>query len=154
MPDRDDGPIDKLKRALGMGDRAGEERGEGRADDARAGHGRYESDQTGEGAEPQRVDDNAGAHGATQASGVTGATGGTGSTAAMGGAGAGGAIGATPSTSETDEPAPAGGVRTEYEMGHEVDPDHETRAESGVSRGGTFGESPPGAQEDSDRDAS
>jgi hypothetical protein len=73
--------------------------------------------------------------GAAAAAGRQGTAGGMGASGALGGAGAGGPAGAT--ELEADDAAPtadAGNVRTEYEMGHEVDPAHETIAESGVSR--------------------
>ena len=95
--------------------------------------------------------------GATEASGWTGASAGTGATGAMGGAGAAGPTGIDGPTEDNDAAvgpsADPGAVRTEYEMGHELDPDHETRAESGVLSGTVGsthgGERPPAADEGS-----
>jgi hypothetical protein len=51
----------------------------------------------------------------------------------MGGAGAAGPVGVTPDPSrKVMEPAEGNRVRTEYEMGHEFDPEAEKVAESGV----------------------
>jgi len=83
--------------------------------------------------EPQRDDGELGVDGATQGAGATGAGGGMGATGALGGAGAGGPIGATPDPSkDVMEPTEGNRVRTEYEMGHEFDPEHEKVAESGL----------------------
>lgn len=71
--------------------------------------------------------------GATQAAASSGAAGGFGATAALGGAGTGGPIGATPDPSRKviGHVAPDDAVKTEYEMGHEFDPEHERLADSG-----------------------
>jgi hypothetical protein len=130
MADGGESLIDRLKGALGMGD---------------ADHGDDHDDTRAErhmesGVPADRpVDDRGdtwGVDGAAQGTGREGVAGGTGASAAMGGAGASGPVGATPEPS-LDEDAGGGAadartVRTEYEMGHELDPDHETRAESGT----------------------
>jgi hypothetical protein len=136
MTDHDESLIDKVKNALGMGDDSHDER---HADDRPADDRNVES---GVPADQQTGDrnDTWGVDGATQATGREGIAGGTGATAALGGAGASGPVGADPEPSlgegaDDAERVDAGAVRTEYEMGHEFDPDHETRAESGVTRG-------------------
>lgn len=93
-------------------------------DDERA----HEADET-----PQTDKDNLGVDGATQGAAASGAGGGMGAMAGLGGAGAGGPEGATPDPSR-DVTAPVDGtnVRTEYEMGHEYDPELEKVAESGL----------------------
>jgi len=63
-----------------------------------------------------------------------GLAGGMGATGAMGGAGALGPDGATTDAEALGPTADPGQVKTEYEMGHEFDPEHERVAESGVSR--------------------
>lgn len=120
MTDHDKSLIDHVKDALGMGN--------GGADGTDAHHGHTETD-----AGPQRFGGNLGVDGATQATGSEGISGGMGASGAMGGAGAGGPVGATPDPSEQIT-APSDGnlVRTEYEMGHEFDPEHERLAESGL----------------------
>jgi hypothetical protein len=125
MSDHDKGPIDQVKDALGMGDDHDDETRQDRIDVERGAGGDFRQDA----GEPL-----GGIDGAPQASGRVGATGGTGASAALGGAGAGGPIGDDPGTSIGDRGsgAPAGGVRTEYEMGNELDPEHERVAESGV----------------------
>jgi hypothetical protein len=73
--------------------------------------------------------------GAPEASGWAGPSGGMGASGAMGGAGAGGPIGATDPTPQSGDDATKGAdpgaVKTEYEMGNEVDPILEPLAESG-----------------------
>lgn len=132
MSDHDKGFIDHVKDALGMGD--------DRDEDTRHDSINVESGAGGD-VRTDAGDPLGGIDGATQASGRVGATGGTGASGAMGGAGAGGPIGDDPGTSigGTGAGAPVGGVRTEYEMGNELDPDHERVAESGVmaERSGT-----------------
>jgi hypothetical protein len=125
MSDHDKGLIDQVKDALGMGDDHDDESRQDPIDVERGAGGDVHQDA----GEPL-----GGIDGATQASGRVGAAGGTGASGAMGGAGAGGPIGDDPGTSIGDRgsTAPAGGVRTEYEMGREFDPDHERFAESGV----------------------
>ena len=118
MSDHDKSLIDHVKDALGMGDD----------------HDTHDhDDHTDAGREPHRLGDEVGVDGATQATGSEGISGGMGAAGAMGGAGAGGPVGATPDPSE-EITAPADGnrVRTEYEMGHEFDPEHEQVAESGL----------------------
>lgn len=116
MSDHDKSLIDHVKDALGMG-------GHDDHDDVRD----HDADE-----KAHRVGDEVGVDGATQA-GSEGISGGMGASGAMGGAGAGGPIGATPEPSEElTEPADGNRVRTEYEMGHELDPAHEQVAESGV----------------------
>lgn len=114
MTDHDKSLFDRAKDALGMGDDR-----ERQTDDDRA---RHPDDGGGLGVD-----------GATQATGSEGTSGSLGASGAMGGAGAGGPVGATPDPSD-DLAAPASGdrVRTEYEMGNELDPEHEKVAESGV----------------------
>jgi len=77
--------------------------------------------------------DNLGVDGATQAAASSGAGGGMGAMAGLGGAGVRGTADATPDPSK-DVMGPVDGtnVRTEYEMGHEFDPEHEKVAESGL----------------------
>jgi len=112
--------FDKVKDAFGMG---GED------------HDHHHDDESDHGVtDDHRLDtDNLGVDGATQGAGASGAGGGMGATAGLGGAGAGGPAGSTPDPSK-DWTAPADGtnVRTEYEMGHEFDPEAEKIAESGV----------------------
>jgi len=95
-------------------------------------------------ASPARNESLGGVSGAPEASGWAGPSGGMGASGAMGGAGAGGPIGATDPTLESGDDATKGAdpgaVRTEYEMGHEVDPTLEPLAESGAGS-----ESEPGA---------
>lgn len=120
MNDHDKSLIDQVKDALGMGDR-----------DDRDDHATNDQHTAAE-EEPQRLGDNLGVDGATQA-GSEGISGGMGASGAMGGAGAGGPVGATPDPSEQlREPVDGNRVRTEYEMGHEFDPEHEKVAESGL----------------------
>ena len=138
MTGNDESLIDKVKNALGMGH------------DDRDEH----SERTESGVPADRPmddrNDTWGVDGAAQATGREGASGGTGSSAALGGAGAAGPTGADPdpsldaaSDSDTDdERVDTGTVRTEYEMGHELDPGHETRAESGVLGGSAEDEEP------------
>ena len=112
--------FDKVKDAFGMGD-----------DD----HDHHHDDEPDHGVtDDHRLDaENLGVDGATQGAGASGAGGGMGATAGLGGAGAGGPAGATPDPSkEWSAPADGTNVRTEYEMGHEFDPEHEKVAESGV----------------------
>ncbi len=118
MSDHDKSLIDRVKDALGMGDDHETADRTHRPDPAE---------------EPHRLGDEVGIDGATQATGSEAISGGMGASGAMGGAGAGGPVGATPDPSE-EITAPADGnrVRTEYEMGHEFDPEHEQVAESGV----------------------
>jgi hypothetical protein len=127
MSDHDKSLIDHVKDALGMG---------GPRDD----HDHETHDHHADAdEEPHRLGDEVGVDGATQATGSEAISGGMGASAAMGGAGAGGPLGATPDPSRAiTEPADGNRVRTEYEMGHELDPEHEQVAESGVTaeRGG------------------
>ena len=118
MSDHDKSLIDHVKDALGMGD-----------DRDTHDHDHHtDADE-----EPHRLGDEVGVDGATQATGSEGISGGMGASGAMGGAGAGGPVGAAPDPSEEiTEPADGNRVRTEYEMGHELDPEHERIAESGV----------------------
>jgi hypothetical protein len=122
MSDHDKSLIDHVKDALGMGD----------GDDHDHDHDHL-GDHTDADEEPHRLGDDVGIDGATQATGSEAISGGMGASGAMGGAGAGGPVGATPDPSEElTEPADGNRVRTEYEMGHELDPAHEQVAESGV----------------------
>lgn len=115
MTDHDKSLIDHVKDALGMGDD----------------HDTHDH-HTDAGEEPRRLGDEMGVDGAAQA-GSEGISGGMGASGAMGGAGAGGPVGATPDPSEEIVvPADGNRVRTEYEMGHEFDPQHEQVAESGL----------------------
>jgi hypothetical protein len=122
MSEHDKSLIDKAKDALGMGNDRQPDTGP-------------------EAVDSHHVDkDNLGVDGATQAAGASGAGGGSGASAALGGAGAGGPLGATPYPSDAATgPVEGTNVRTEYEMGHEFDPEHEKVAESGLfaERSGT-----------------
>ena len=129
--------VDRAKSALGMG------------------HDHHDSDHEHEdGIEterpmdetsPHRTESIGGVSGAPEASGWAGPSGGMGASGAMGGAGAGGAIGAADPKlegSDATSGADPGAVKTEYEMGHEVDPALEPLAESGP-RGGSEPEEHP-----------
>ena len=119
--DRDESLIDKVKNAFGMGDDDHDE------------HQHHDMERPATDESPERDEHIGGVDGAPQASGYEGASGGMGASGAMGGAGAAGPTGATePLDDPTAGAADPGRVRTEYEMGHEFDPDHETRAESGT----------------------
>lgn len=119
MSDHDKSLLDHVKDALGMGG----DHGDRGIDDHHT-----DADE-----QPHRLGDEVGVDGATQATGSEGISGGMGASGAMGGAGAGGPVGATPDPSEEiTEPADGNRVRTEYEMGHEFDPEHERVAESGL----------------------
>jgi hypothetical protein len=116
---------DRAKDALGMGgDRE-------HHDDDPADH--QHADVQPDDHEPRRDDGELGVDGATQGAASSGAAGGMGASGGMGGAGAAGPVGVTPDPSK-DVMTPASGdqVRTEYEMGHEFDPEHEKLAESGL----------------------
>jgi hypothetical protein len=101
---------------------------------------------------PHRDEPIGGVSGAPEASGWAGPAGGMGASATMGGAGAGGPPGATDPTLQGGDRMVEGGeatggadpssVKTEYEMGHEVDPALEPLAESGP-RGGSEPEEHP-----------
>jgi hypothetical protein len=103
-------------------------------------------------ASPARNESLGGVSGAPEASGWAGPSGGMGASGAMGGAGASGPIGATDPALESGDDATKGAdpgaVKTEYEMGHEVDPALEPLAESGP-RGGLEPEARRSAAEDS-----
>ncbi len=117
MTDDDKSLFDRAKDALGMGDDR-EDPEEHQDDDDNLEH---------------RDTGGFGVDGATQAAGSSGAAGGMGASGAMGGAGAGSPADATPDPSrEMTEPTAGNRERTEYEMGHEFDPDHEKVAESGL----------------------
>ena len=125
MAEDDRSLFDKVKDAFGMGE-------DDAHDHDHEGHDHAAHDHTV--TDDHRIDsDNLGVDGATQGAGASGAGGGMGATAGLGGAGAGGPAGSTPDPSK-DWTAPADGtnVRTEYEMGHEFDPEAEKIAESGV----------------------
>jgi hypothetical protein len=132
MADHDESLLDRIKNALGMGGRRDEAH---HHETARTASGEGRPMETGRPLNPEEEErkqgfDNAGVSGATEATGATGATGGMGATGAMGGAGAGGPVGDTPPPSEAPETGdvPEGNaVRTEYEMGHEGDPDDDRR---------------------------
>jgi hypothetical protein len=118
MSDHDKSLIDHVKDALGMGGHHDNDSDASHITDADEGS--------------HRLGDNLGVDGATQA-GSEGISGGMGASGAMGGAGAGGPVGATPDPSEQlGEPVDGNRVRSEYEMGHEFDPEHEQVAESGL----------------------
>lgn len=134
MTDHDKSLLERVKDALGMGSHHDD-----RPDDADEQRGHRIETERPPGDVGSEANDPIGAvDGAPHASGWTGASGGTGASGAMGGAGAGGPTGETPISEEPDEgrTADPGRVKTEYEMGHEVDPEHERRAESGLSRSG------------------
>lgn len=118
MADHDKSLFDRAKDALGMGDDREQ----------------HDDHQTDVHDDPHRnTDAGFGVDGAAQAAGSSGAAGGSGASGAMGGAGAASPADATPDPSEDlIVPAPGDRVRTEYEMGHEFDPEHEKVAESGV----------------------
>ena len=110
---------------------------------------RIQTEQPPDDASPHRNEGLGDISGAPEASGWAGPSGGMGASGAMGGAGAGGPIGATDPTlggGEATKGADPGAVKTEYEMGHEVDPTLEPLADSGP-RGG----SEPEAVEDENR---
>lgn len=142
--DRDESLIDKVKNAFGMGDdheaRDAHEAHDRQAQAVEDRHDPIDMERPAADESPERHEPIGGIDGATQASGYEGATGGMGASGAMGGAGASGPVGATePFDDPTAGAADPGAVRTEYEMGHEFDPDHETRAESGVLSQGSEG---------------
>ncbi len=100
-------------------------------------------------ASPARNESLGGVGGAPEASGWAGPSGGMGASGAMGGAGAGGPIGATdPALQSGDDAtkgADPGAVKTEYEMGHEVDPRSSRSpraARKGLGAGGASVERP------------
>ena len=130
MPHENESLIGRIKDAFGGGDRADDDH------DHSTAHGDADrpAPERPDAAGPHRDEPLGGVSGATQAAGSIGAGGGMGASGAMGGAGAGGPIGAEPATGigDPNEPAPGRAVRTEYEMGHELDPAHEAVAESGV----------------------
>lgn len=135
MSDHDKSLMDHAKDALGMGDGHDDhDHDHDHDDESHHGHDHHQHRADADVDEkPQRLGDNLGVDGATQATGSEGMAGGMGATGAMGGAEASGPVGATPDPSEElTEPATGNRVRTEYEMGHEVDPEHEKVAESGV----------------------
>ena len=140
MPHENESLIDRIKGAFGFGDE--HDHGHDHDHDHTA-HAEVDSPapQGTDPAGPHRDEAIGGVSGATQASGTIGASGGMGASGAMGGAGAGGPVGAEPATHIDDptQPAPGRAERTEYEMGHELDPAHEQVAESGVmaERSGT-----------------
>jgi hypothetical protein len=124
----DEGLIDKVKNVLGMGD-----------DHDHADDRGIDMEQPPDDASPQGVEPIGQIDGAAEvAAARQGVAGGMGATGAMGGAGAAdptGSIGREGDETDTTGPtADPGDVKTEYEMGHEFDPDHERIAESGVSR--------------------
>jgi hypothetical protein len=126
MSHHDEGLIDKVKNALGMGDDDGADRG-------------IDMEQPPDDASPQGVEPIGQIDGAAEvAASRQGVAGGMGASGAMGGAGAvdpEGSIGLEGDEIDASGPtADPGDVKTEYEMGHEYDPDHERVAESGVSR--------------------
>ena len=127
MADQEKGFFDRAKEALGFGD------DNDREDHDHHDHDHDDAHEHSEVGEAQRSDGNLGVDGSTQGAASTGAGGGLGASAALGGAGAGGPAGAVPDPSK-DVTTPASGdrVRTEYEMGHEFDPEHEKLAESGL----------------------
>ena len=128
MSHHDEGLIDKVKTALGMGD-----------DHDHEDHGGVDMEQPPDDASPQGVEPIGQIDGAAEvAASRQGVAGGMGASGAMGGAGASdpeGSIGLEgDETDATGPTADPGAVKTEYEMGHEFDPAHEQVAESGVSR--------------------
>lgn len=131
--------IDRAKSALGMGhdpDHEHEHEHEGGLD----------TERPIDDASPHHNESIGGVSGAPEAAGWAGPSGGMGASGAMGGAGAGGPIGATdPALQGGDAAGGAdpGAVKTEYEMGHEVDPVLEPLAESGPRGGSEPEEHPP-----------
>ena len=133
MSDHDKSLMDHVKDALGMGDGRDDHDHDDESHHGHDHHQHRDEADTDAGEEPQRLGDNLGVDGATQATGSEGMSGGMGATGAMGGAGASGPVGAEPDPSEQlSDPVDGNRVRTEYEMGHEFDPEHEKVAESGV----------------------
>jgi len=134
--------IDRAKSALGMGhDHDHEHEREGGIDPERP------IDE----ASRHRTESIGGVSGAPEASGWAGPSGGMGASGAMGGAGAGGPIGAIDPTLEDGDATGAadpGSVKTEYEMGHEVDPTLEPLAESGPRDGSEPEEHPSVVDDD------
>jgi hypothetical protein len=133
--------IDRAKSALGMGHDHDHEHEHEEA---------IETERPIDDASPHRTESIGGVSGAPEASGWAGPSGGIGASGAMGGAGAGGPIGATDPTRVDDDAtagADPGAVKTEYEMGHEVDPTLEPLAESGP-RGGSEPEERPSVVDD------
>jgi hypothetical protein len=120
---------DRAKDALGMGGDDEHDHEHGEHQHAEHQHRDFEPDDH----EPRRDDGELGVDGATQGAASAGAGGAMGATGAMGGAGAAGPVGVTPDPSKAVM-APSSGkqIRTEYEMGHEFDPEHEKVADSGL----------------------
>jgi hypothetical protein len=114
---------------------------------------RVQTEEPADDASPHRNEGLGDISGAPEASGWAGPSGGMGASAAMGGAGAGGPIGATDPTLGGDDStkgADPGAVKTEYEMGNEVDPALEPLAESSPRGGSEPGTHRPiGEDEDS-----
>lgn len=142
----DESLIDRIKGALGMGDKAEDHGGHG-VEPAREGRGDQPID-TERPADANRPGDEGfgDVSGATEATGWEGASGGVGATGALGGAGAAGPTGTTGPTEDVDEAGPRadpGQVRTEYEMGHE------SRPETRRARESSPGESPLDQEEES-----
>ncbi len=136
--------IDRAKNAMGMGPDhhdADHEHEEG-----------IETERPIDDASPHRSESIGGVSGAPEASGWAGPSGGMGASGAMGGAGAGGPAGATDPALDGGE-ATAGAdpsaIKTEYEMGHEVDPVLEPIAESGP-RGASDPEEHPSVVDEED----
>jgi hypothetical protein len=110
-----------------------------RTHEAEDGDEPIQMEQPADDASPHRNEGLGDISGAPEASGWAGPSGGMGASGAMGGAGAGGPIGATDPTAQGGDDATKGAdpgaVKTEYEMGHEVDPVLEPLAENGPGGG-------------------
>jgi hypothetical protein len=99
-------------------------------DDAEAAEHGIETERGVDDPSPQADEALGGIDGAPQAAGWAGPSGGLGATGAMGGAGAGGAAGATDPTLEGGDAtagADPGAARTEFEMGHEGNPEETSK---------------------------
>jgi hypothetical protein len=100
-----------------------------RDDEAAAERG-IETERPADDPSPHRTESLGGVSGAPEAAGWAGPSGGMGASGAMGGAGAGGPAGATDPTLDGDDAtggADPGAVRTEFEMGHEGDPEETSK---------------------------
>lgn len=116
--------FDRIRDALGMGD-----------DETNHETDAIDMERPVDDASPHRTEALGHIDGASEIGAARGGlAGGMGATGGMGGAGALGADGSTTDAAGPGPTADPGQVKTEYEMGHEFDPEHERVAESGVSR--------------------
>lgn len=125
MNDHDKSLWDRAKDALGMGN-----------DDEAPDQAGIDMERPADDASPSADKPFGEVDGAAEAAAREGITGGMGASGGMGGAGVGSPAGVSGLEDDDATPATAdaGDVLTEYEMGHEVHPDHERIADSGVSR--------------------